>query len=98
MVNIFSYLEYSSKSVDICLCMGYYYGMRFNHTRLAELMKGTGHTVRSLPLEFYEKTGKRVSYQALQNWSKGFKTPLFDNVLNLCKYFEVPITDFIKED
>jgi len=70
--------------------------MRFKHEKLLELI-GLKCS-RTLPLKIYEKTGKRVTYQAIVNWGKAISSPQFDNVLMLCKYFDVPITEFVKED
>ena len=75
--------------------------MRFHHERLKKLRKANSdkeETRSCFAIKFFKKTGKRVSYQTVTNWCDGVSCPSFDNVLYLCKYYDVPITEFVKED
>jgi transcriptional regulator with XRE-family HTH domain len=72
--------------------------MKFNKKKLKELKSKEKITMGKFALKFSEKTGKRVARQSIENWAHGYTCPSFENVLHLCKYFDVPITEFVQED
>tara|TARA_R110002020_G_scaffold448690_1_gene661597 strand:- start:304 stop:522 length:219 start_codon:yes stop_codon:yes gene_type:complete len=72
--------------------------MKFNTEKLKELKSRENLSTFKFAAKFSKITGRRISRQSIENWANGYTCPSFVNVLYLCKYYDVPITAFIKED
>ena len=72
--------------------------MRFNYELLKELRGKEKLSKRKFAVSFKEKTGVSISREAMATWVKEKHCPTFNSVLAIAKYFDRPITDFIKED